>query len=211
MTPPDPGDRHVGHERLVALGEADGTLLTERRWSAGYRHGEELLTRIDEMLTTTGVPGRARRRDRRGDRPRRLHRFARGLATAKALATDWHPHCRRPDVRGASPGGKPGRGFEGTQAVLLLPAGPSDRVVVAGGLASLLRGGEEPELEPRHDARGRRSARPGAGPRRWRSAQAEAGLAAALLRLGVARLAPAATTSPAWCPSTFRCRAACRR
>ena len=29
-----------GTNAVVALGEADGTLLTERRWTAGYRHGE---------------------------------------------------------------------------------------------------------------------------------------------------------------------------
>jgi hypothetical protein len=80
-------------------------------------------------------------------------------------------------------------GFEGEQAVLLLPAGPSDRVVVSGGRASLARGSDEPEIEPGAtvvavDLTGRAPAAALA-----LGVQAESGLAASLVRLGVERLA----------------------
>jgi hypothetical protein len=73
--------------------------------------------------------------------------------------------------------------------VLLLPAGPSDRVVVAGGQARLVRGGEEPEIEPGAtvvavDLPNRApEAAIGLG------VQAEGGLAAALIGVGARRLA----------------------
>jgi hypothetical protein len=79
--------------------------------------------------------------------------------------------------------------FEPQRAVLLLPAGPSDRVVVSGGAARLIRGGEEAELElgtivVAVDLPGRALEEALA-----LGAEAEAGLAAALVRLGARRLA----------------------
>jgi hypothetical protein len=71
---------------------------------------------------------------------------------------------------------------------MLLPAGQSDRVVVVRGVATIVRGGEEPALDPgvtlvAVDLPGRAPADALA-----RGDQAEAGLAAALLRLGARRL-----------------------
>lgn len=136
-----------GTSALVALGEADGTLLTERRWTAGYRHGEELLARIDEMLTTAAVPMAQLGGIIVGTGPGAFTGLRVGLATSKALARGLDiPIAGVPTsealLRAASLAG----GFEGKQAVLMLPAGPSDRVVVIDGEAVLLRGGEEPEL-----------------------------------------------------------------
>ena len=76
-----------------------------------------------------------------------------------------------------------------TEAVLLLPAGPSDRVVVAGGLARLVRGGDPLEVEAGStlvavDLPGRAPAEALA-----LGELAQAGLSAALLRLGAARIA----------------------
>jgi hypothetical protein len=78
---------------------------------------------------------------------------------------------------------------EGRLAVLLLPAGPSDRVVIAGGQARLVRGGEELPDDPGQilvavDLPGRAPEDAIA-----RGIVAEAGLAVALLALGARRLA----------------------
>src|ERR1035437_1028556 len=75
-----------GTNALVAIGEADGTLLTERRWPAGYRHGEELLKRIDEMLTVAAVPIAELGGIIVGTGPGAFTGLRVGLATAKALA-----------------------------------------------------------------------------------------------------------------------------
>src|ERR1035437_5597352 len=75
-----------GTSALVALGETDGSLISESRWLAGYRHGEELLTRIDEMLTTTGTPKAEIGGIVVGTGPGAFTGLRVGLATAKALA-----------------------------------------------------------------------------------------------------------------------------
>jgi tRNA threonylcarbamoyl adenosine modification protein YeaZ len=179
-----------GTSALVALGEADGTLRAVRRWVAGYRHGEELLTRIDEILGATGVALADLSGVVVGTGPGAFTGLRVGLATAKGLA-----HGLAIPIAGvatsealllaaslAGPG-------EGTQAALLLPAGPSDRVVVFEGKATLLRGGEEPGLDPGTtlvavDLPDRAPAESLA-----LGLRAVEGLAAALMRLGVARLA----------------------
>ena len=179
-----------GTNALVALGEADGTLLAERRWVAGYRHGEELLTRIDEILGATGVALADLSGIVVGTGPGAFTGLRVGLATAKGLA-----HGLAIPIAGvatsealllaASLAGP----TEGTQAALLLPAGPSDRVVVFEGKATLLRGGEEPGLSPGTTLVA--VDLPDRAPREALALglRAEEGLAAALLRLGVARLA----------------------
>ena len=179
-----------GTNALVALGEADGTLLTERRWLAGYRHGEELLTRIDEMLTATRTPLAQLGGILVGTGPGAFTWLRVGLATAKALARGLDVAIAGVPtsealLKAASLAGV----VEGTSAVLLLPAGPSDRVVVAGGLARLVRGGDEPEVEP--GAMLVAVDLPGRAPEQALAlgALAEAGLSAALLRLGAERLA----------------------
>ena len=179
-----------GTNALVALGDADGTLLAERRWIAGYRHGEELLTRIDEILVTTGVALTDLSGIVVGTGPGAFTGLRVGLATAKGLS-----HGLATPIAGvatsealllaASRAGEQ----RGTQAALLLPAGPSDRVVVFEGRATLLRGGEEPDLEPGTtvvavDLPDRASPEALAIGR-----LAEEGLAPSLLRLGLARLA----------------------
>ena len=179
-----------GTNALVAIGETDGTLITGRRWPAGYRHGEELLTRIDDMLTATRTPLAQLGGIVVGTGPGAFTGLRVGLATAKALARGLGVviagvPTSEALLKAASLAGV----GEGTSAVLLLPAGPSDRVVVAGGLARLVRGGDEPEIEPGSmlvavDL-------PGRAPEQALALGelAEAGLSAALLRLGAERLA----------------------
>jgi tRNA threonylcarbamoyladenosine biosynthesis protein TsaB len=75
-----------GTNALVTLGEADGTLVVERRWVAGYRHGEELLTQIDAMLTAAGVALAGLSGIVVGTGPGAFTGLRVGLATAKGLA-----------------------------------------------------------------------------------------------------------------------------
>jgi tRNA threonylcarbamoyladenosine biosynthesis protein TsaB len=175
-----------GTNALVALGEADGSVLAERRWVAGYRHGEELLARIDEMLTAAGVASAGLAGVVVGTGPGAFTGLRVGLATAKGLAI---PIAGVPTAEALLLAASGAGAIEGTKAALLLPAGPSDRVVVIDGQARLLRGGGEPELDSDTalvavDLPGRAPAEALA-----RGLAAEAGLAAALLRLGVLRLA----------------------
>lgn len=179
-----------GTNALVALGETDGTLITERRWSAGYRHGEELLTRIDEMLTTTGTRLAELGGIVIGTGPGAFTGLRVGLATAKALSRGLGVAIAGvPTSEALIDAASQAGAFEGTHGVLLLPAGPSDRVVVAGGLARLVRGGDEPEVEPGSTLVA--VDLPGRAPEDALAlgAQAETGLSAALLRLGAERLA----------------------
>jgi tRNA threonylcarbamoyl adenosine modification protein YeaZ len=179
-----------GTNALVALAEADGELIAERRWLAGYRHGEELLARIDEMLTTTGVSMAELGGIVVGTGPGAFTGLRVGLATAKALARGLDAPIAgvatsEALLEAASRAGT----FEARQAVLLLPAGPSDRVMVAGGQARLVRGGEEIEAAPgcvwvAVDLPGRAPLEALA-----LGAQAEAGLPVALVRIGADRLA----------------------
>jgi tRNA threonylcarbamoyl adenosine modification protein YeaZ len=179
-----------GTNAIVALGEADGSSLTERRWPAGYRHGEELLTRIDEMLTAAGVSLAELGGIVVGTGPGAFTGLRVGLATAKGLAHGLGLPIAAVPTSGAllDAASLAGR-IERSRAVLLLPAGPSDRVVVAAGKAQLVRGGDEPEIEP--GAVVVAVDLPGRAPQEALALGelAEAGLAGALLRLGVLRLA----------------------
>jgi len=186
-----------GTRALVALGAPDGTLIDERRWQAGYRHGEELLTRTDELLTTNKVALAELGGIVVGTGPGAFTGMRVGIATAKALAhgleipiagvaTSEALLAAAREVAGisASAPASPSR-----VAALLLPAGPSDRVLVLGGVATLLRGGEDPQLDSATllvavDLPDRAPAEALA-----LGVQAERGLSAALLALGAARIA----------------------
>jgi len=75
-----------GTRALVALGSPDGALIDERRWLAGYRHGEELLTRTDELLRTNRVALAELGGIVVGTGPGAFTGMRVGIATAKALA-----------------------------------------------------------------------------------------------------------------------------
>jgi tRNA threonylcarbamoyl adenosine modification protein YeaZ len=136
-----------GTRALVALGAADGSLAAERRWTAGYRHGEELLARVDEMLTAERVALQDLTAIVVGTGPGAFTGLRVGLATAKALARGLDvPIAGVPTSEALLAAARLAGAFDGSHAVLLLPAGPSDRVLVADGEASLIKGGEEPEL-----------------------------------------------------------------
>jgi tRNA threonylcarbamoyl adenosine modification protein YeaZ len=172
---------------VVALGDRDGLLVADDGWVAGYRHGEELLPRLTALLQHSGVTLNDVDAIIVGTGPGAFTGLRVGLATAKALAHG----LGRPIVgvstaaalrsAAAATGGAPG--------AVLLPAGPSDRVlVVEGSAAVLLPAGSDPppdvddgliavDLESRAPA-----AASALGER------AAAGLSAALLRIGAERL-----------------------
>ena len=171
---------------VVAAGGLDGTPLGVTTWVAGRTHGEQLLPAIGRL---TGEANLRRSRIRGvivGTGPGAFTGLRVGIATAKALA-----HELRVPIAGVSSatalleasGGGP-------SAVLLLPAGPNDMTVVraADGLAELLPGGRDAELDPGSvlvavDLAGRAPEDAVALGERARE-----GFAVALLRLGAARL-----------------------
>ena len=143
----------------VALGDEDGRLLGEVSWTAGYRHGEELLARIDGLLedhaTALGDLGAIVV----GTGPGAFTGLRVGLATAKGLAHGLAiPIVGVPTstalLRAAlaagigAPAGSRMAGTSHSGCALLLPAGPSDRVLAVDEGVRLLPAGTEPELAP---------------------------------------------------------------
>jgi tRNA threonylcarbamoyl adenosine modification protein YeaZ len=182
---------------VVASGSPDGRIDGLTTWTAGYRHGETLLPTIGRFLGEQNL-----RRSRLagivvGTGPGAFTGLRVGLATAKGIA-----HGLGIPIVGVSTGeallsaaaravgAVGGPGEAAPRFVLLLPAGPSDRIVVRNGSApALLVAGSDPDLGPGEalvaiDLEGR--ADPAA---LERGEAAQAGLGAALIELGAARLA----------------------
>jgi len=179
---------------VVAAGSVEGRLLGAIEEPAGHRHGERLLAAIEQLvgearLELADLAGLVV-----GIGPGAFTGLRVGLATAKTLA-----HARGLPIVGVGTGEALLRaaGAEGEPAaaggealVLLLPAGPHDRVEVRPGReARLLPGGSDPDPGPGDvlvavDLAGRA---PEAAVSRGE--RAIAGLAGALLELGAARLA----------------------
>ena len=176
---------------VVAAAHPAGALIAETDWPAGHRHGELLLASIGRL---TGEANLRRSRLRGivvGSGPGAFTGLRVGLATAKTLA-----HELRLPIAGVGTGtallaaaSLAGAGPE-DRLVLLLPAGPSDRVVVRSGTPpELLPGGREPDLGPADrlvavDLDGRAPA-----PAVALGELARQGLAAALAALGAVRIA----------------------
>jgi tRNA threonylcarbamoyl adenosine modification protein YeaZ len=193
-----------GTRALVALGEPDGSPITERRWFAGYRHGEELLSRIDEMLTDAGCPIATLSGIVVGTGPGAFTGLRVGLATAKALARGLGIPIAGVATSEAllaaglaggfdgNPGGSPAAGR---------PFRQGRRRPVAR--LRLVRGGDEAQMESGTDRGRGRPAR--IAPVRRRSPSARRPrhrLAPRMLGLGAAGWPPAATTWLGSCPST---------
>jgi tRNA threonylcarbamoyl adenosine modification protein YeaZ len=132
---------------VVASGSAEGRIDGLTTWAAGYRHGETLLPAIGRFLGEQNL-----RRSRLtgivvGTGPGAFTGLRVGLATAKGLA-----HGLGIPIVGISTGAALLRaasdaGVEGP--VLLLPAGPNDRLVVRRDVPpALLVAGADPELAP---------------------------------------------------------------
>ena len=176
---------------VVAAGSPAGRLLGASTWAAGYRHGEQLLASIGRLLGELDL-----RRSRLdaiivGTGPGAFTGLRVGLATAKGLA-----HALGRPIVGVSTAeallaaSAAAEGVELHPVALLLPAGPSDRVLVEPGRPPrLLAGGHEPDLPAdvalvALDLDGRAAPEALA-----RGGRARSGLAAALIRLGAAHLA----------------------
>lgn len=175
---------------VIATGSPAGRIDGLTTWPAGYRHGETLLPTIGRVLGEGNI-----RRSRLvaivvGTGPGAFTGLRVGLATAKGLA-----HGLSIPIVGVSTGSALLAAATATDGiagrpVVLLPAGPSDRLVVRADRApELLVAGTEPvvaagetlvaiDLEGRADAAAVE-----------RGEAARAGLGAALIQLGAARLA----------------------
>lgn len=199
MSGPPDGRRHwllaidtATSEVVVAAGSPEGELLGATLIRAGHRHGEVLLPAIGRL---TGEVNLRRSRIEAvivGIGPGAFTGLRVGIATAKGLA-----HALARPIVGISTGEAliaaaraGGAVSPDARLVLLLPAGPNDRVAVRTGQPPvLLPGGTEPELAVDEtvvavDLDGRA---PAAAVALGESARR--GLAAALVRLGAERLA----------------------
>jgi tRNA threonylcarbamoyl adenosine modification protein YeaZ len=179
---------------VVATGSVDGQVDGITTWAAGYRHGETLLATISRFLGEQNI-----RRSRLtgivvGIGPGAFTGLRVGIATAKGLAHGLGLPIAGISTAEALLSGVPGAAGDGDdrasgQAVLLLPAGPSDRIMVRAGVPpQLLPGGTEPELTAGErlvaiDLEGRAPA-----DALERGTAARAGLGRALIRLGAERL-----------------------
>jgi tRNA threonylcarbamoyladenosine biosynthesis protein TsaB len=170
---------------VIALGTPDGALMDERRWLAGYRHGEELLTRIEGLLADNGVAPASLGGLVVGTGPGAFTGLRVGIATAKGLA-----HALGLPIAGVVTGQALIAAAGGGAVVLLQPAGPSDRVLTRPGEHPvILAGGTDPDLR-----QGERLVAVDLAERADPAATAlgeaaHASLAAALLATGAARLA----------------------
>lgn len=133
---------------IAAVGAADGSPVVEARWRAGFRHGEELLERVRLALADAEIGLGDLGGIVVGTGPGAFTGLRVGLATAKGLAhglglpivgiSTAHALIAAAVERGAR-----------RPVALLLPAGPSDRVLVVAGFdAQLLPAGREPSLDP---------------------------------------------------------------
>jgi tRNA threonylcarbamoyladenosine biosynthesis protein TsaB len=133
---------------VVAIARVDGTPLAETTWVAGYRHGETLLPTLKRVLGDSNVRRSRLRGFVVGTGPGAFTGLRVGLATAKGLA-----RALGQPIVGVSTGealiesAATATGDPLERIVLLLPAGPSDRVLLRHGQTpALLPGGTDPEL-----------------------------------------------------------------
>src|SRR5207342_1439060 len=125
-------------------------MLAESSWPAGYRHGETLLPAIERLLDEHGVDRSRIAAVVVGTGPGAFTGLRVGIATAKGLA-----HGLGRPIVGVATGAALLAAARRTGAVdggagagaLLLPAGPSERLLVRDGApAELLPTGTDPAL-----------------------------------------------------------------
>jgi tRNA threonylcarbamoyl adenosine modification protein YeaZ len=127
---------------VIATGSPSGIADGISTWSAGYRHGETLLPSISRFLGEQNI-----RRSRLtgivvGTGPGAFTGLRVGIATAKGMA-----HGLGIPLVGVATGEALLAASGVPHPVLLLPAGPSDRLIVRPGERAVpLPVGEEPDL-----------------------------------------------------------------
>lgn len=186
---------------VVGLAEPSGPrLLAVAAEPSGYRHGELLLPLVDRLLAEAGRSKRAIGGCIVGTGPGAFTGLRVGLATAAGIARALgRPLVGVPTGEAIISVAAEDAGCDRAAIVLLLPAGPTDRVLVrAGRDPERLAAGREPELAPGAvvvavDLPGRAPAE--ALERGARATEPER-FAAALLRLGLGPLAAAADRGP---------------
>jgi tRNA threonylcarbamoyl adenosine modification protein YeaZ len=172
---------------VIASGSPAGTTDGVSTWVAGHRHGETLLPTIRRFLGEQNI-----RRSRLvgivvGTGPGAFTGLRVGIATAKGLA-----HGLGIPLVGVSSAEALLDVAGIAHAVLLLPAGPSGRLLVRAGTAPVsLTAGDEPDLARDEvlvalDLEGRAPSEA-----LERGERARAGLGHALVRLGAVRLGAA--------------------
>ena len=174
---------------VVAL-EQPGGPPAVASWPAGQRHGEELLAAIERLLASAEIETEALGGIVVGTGPGAFTGLRVGLATAKGLA-----HALGVPIVGIATASAllaPAEGESAGSRILLLPAGPRDRVIVDVDGVRLLSAGTEPVIPAGSeliavDLDGRAPAEALA---LGRAAQGRLG--PTLLRLGAARLASGA-------------------
>jgi tRNA threonylcarbamoyl adenosine modification protein YeaZ len=181
---------------VVAAGTTSGEAIASDAFEGRYRHSQELLPAVTRLLARAGLGLAGLAGVITGTGPGAFTGLRVGLATAKTLA-----HELGVPVVGISTGEALLAAAGGTEAaVLWLPSGPRDRVMVlAGQEPRVVRADEGDEaargpgigLTLAVDLDGRADAAALANGRR-----ALEGLPAALLRLGAARLASGDTDDP---------------
>lgn len=184
---------------VLALARDDGTPIGDSVWVAGHRHGETLLPAIEQLLADARVARTRLTGIVVGIGPGTFTGLRVGIATAKGLA-----HGLGIPIVGVSTSdalleadgvgvdgqpGQPGVGATGGDQAVLMPAGPQDRVLIHGGVATHLPATVELDLPDSTvlvavDLEGRAPA-----DALVRGEHAVAGLGSALLRLGMRRLA----------------------
>jgi tRNA threonylcarbamoyl adenosine modification protein YeaZ len=168
---------------VVALGAPDGMLIGSLDWPAGYRHGETLLPAIDDLLGRAVIERTQLAAIVVGTGPGAFTGLRVGIATAKGLA-----HGLGCPIVGVSTAEALLAGAA-PRSVLLLPAGPSDRLLVRHGEpARLVQAASELEIEADETLvavdLGERAPADAVA----RGQTARAGLAAALITIGAERL-----------------------
>ena len=203
---------------VVALAAPDGAIRATASWDAGYRHGETLLPSSSACWRTRASTGPSCGASSSGPGPGRSPACASGSRrprvwpTASACRSSASRRPRR-CLRGGRRRRAARRHRRSPAApVLLLPAGPSDRIVVRpGSPPGPAPGGDEPDLAPGEwlvavDLADRAPA----DAVRQRGEAARDGLADELAALGRCRgwpTRPTPTMARRSCPSTSRCRA----
>jgi tRNA threonylcarbamoyladenosine biosynthesis protein TsaB len=176
---------------VLALGTRGGDPVADSSWPAGYRHGETLLPALERLLAERGIDRAQIAAVVVGTGPGAFTGLRVGIATAKGLAHGLgRPIVGVPTATALLAAAARAEQVPVERVVLLLPAGPSDRIVARAGEApALLPAGEEPDLATGDlvvalDLDGRAAADAMA-----RGEAARAGMAAELLRTAATRLA----------------------